>query len=74
MRRATEITISFVDLPDTIKVLYKDNGKGTSIVKQPYRGMGTSNIESRLKMIKAILLPQDLTQKGYAFSFILSKK
>ncbi|RKR83716.1 histidine kinase/DNA gyrase B/HSP90-like ATPase [Mucilaginibacter gracilis] len=71
--RATKIFISFTEAEDSVEVLYTDNGIGTTATINPAKGMGMQNIETRLKVIGATLLPQLPAHTGYSFRFILNK-
>jgi signal transduction histidine kinase len=62
--QATEVHISFMAGNQQLTIIYQDNGKGFDIETLTKRGLGLSNIESRVNMIHGKLTYIPTVEKG----------
>ncbi len=62
--KATEVHISFHTDNQELTIIYRDNGKGFNIGTLTKRGLGLSNIESRVNMIHGKLTYIPTVAKG----------
>ncbi|TKC10504.1 hypothetical protein FA048_09985 [Pedobacter polaris] len=69
--KAKTVDIYFIANGQEITVIYQDNGTGIMADQKSRKGMGLHNIESRLKMIGAIVSPSTVPHSGYQCQFIL---
>jgi signal transduction histidine kinase len=62
--QATEVNISFMADNQQLTIIYQDNGKGFDMETLTKRGLGLSNIESRVDMIHGKLTYIPTVEKG----------
>lgn len=70
---ASKITILLVDTEEQILFKYDDNGIGFKIAEQELKGMGLTNIKSRVKSLNGFVELKSSTGKGLYVSIKLPK-
>jgi len=71
---ANKIKISIVHYPLSLELIYEDNGKGFNTEEADTKGLGISNIRSRVKSLNALMEISSTLNKGMFFMMKIDLK